>query len=198
MISFLFLSFVSGKLVTEKPSDVNSISVTFNTTEKLNVVGIDHPYVCANFDWWPDSKCDYGNCSWVGNGVNKIDFENKILIQVTELIVFWLLVKISLKAATALSQNVHGLLRIGGSLQDSVTYDFESKKEHCGDFLKLEDPSNIEDWGKGCITKMKRRQLIEFGRKTNMKIIFGLNVKVGKTEKNHNYTGKYSKCIVYK
>ena len=198
MISFLFLSFVSGKLVTEKPSDVNSISVTFNTTEKLNVVGIDHPYVCANFDWWPDSKCDYGNCSWVGNGVNKIDFENKILIQVTELIVFWLLVKISLKAATALSQNVHGLLRIGGSLQDSVTYDFESKEEHCGDFLELEDPSNIEDWGKGCITKMKRRQLIEFGRKTNMKIIFGLNVKVGKTEKNHNYTGKYSKCIVYK
>ena len=88
MISFLFLSLVHGKLVTEKPSDVNSISVTFNTTEKLNVVGIDHPYVCANFDWWPDSKCDYGNCSWVGNGVNKIDFENKILIQVTELIVF--------------------------------------------------------------------------------------------------------------
>ena len=83
MILFLFLSFVSGKLVTEKPSsDVNSISVKFNTTEKLNVVGMDHPYVCANFDWWPDSKCDYGNCSWVGNGVNKIDFENKILIQV--------------------------------------------------------------------------------------------------------------------
>lgn len=82
MISFLFLSLVRGKLVTEKPPAVNSISVKFNTTEKLNVVGIDHPYVCANFDWWPDSKCDYGNCSWVGNGVNKIDFQNKILIQV--------------------------------------------------------------------------------------------------------------------
>ena len=81
-------------------------------------------------------------------------------------------------------------MRIGGSLQDSVTYDFESKEEHCGDFSELENPLNLEDWGKGCITKLKRKQLIEFGRKTNVKIIFGLNVKVGKTEKNHNYTGK--------
>ena len=195
MISFLFFSFVSGKLVTEKPSaDVNSILVKFNTTEKLNVVGMDHPYVCANFDWWPDTKCDYGNCSWVGNGVNKIDFENKILIQVIYSFLNWII--FSFQAATALSQNLHGLLRIGGSLQDSVTYDFESKEEHCGDFLEVADPSKLEDWGKGCITKLKRRQLMEFGKKTNMKIIFGLNVKVGKTENNHNYTGKYSKCRV--
>ena len=83
MISFLFLNFVSAKFVTEKPpSDVKSISVKFNTTEKLNTVGIDYPYVCSNFDWYPGTKCDYGNCSWVGNGLNHIDFENKVLIQV--------------------------------------------------------------------------------------------------------------------
>ena len=79
-----------------------------------------------------------------------------------------------------------------------MTYDFESNVEHCGDFLELMDPSKLEDWGKGCITKLKRKQLMEFGKKTNMKIIFGLNVKVGKTEKNHNYTGKYSKFRVFK
>ena len=83
MISFLFLSFGIGKLVHENPtSDVKSISVNFNTTEKLNTVGINYPYVCSNFDWYPDTKCDYGNCSWVGNGLNKIDFENKVLVQV--------------------------------------------------------------------------------------------------------------------
>jgi len=32
----------------------------------LNEIGIDHPFVCVNLDWWPDSKCDYGNCSWTG------------------------------------------------------------------------------------------------------------------------------------
>ena len=66
----------------------------------------DHPYVCANFDWWPDEKCDYGNCSWVGNGINKLDFDNKVLQQ----------------AATALSKNQYGLLRIGGSLQDHIRF----------------------------------------------------------------------------
>ena len=66
----------------------------------------EHPYVCANFDWWPNEKCDYGNCSWVGNGINKLDFDNKVLQQ----------------AATALSKNKHGLLRIGGSLQDHIRF----------------------------------------------------------------------------
>ena len=83
MISFLFLTFVIAKVVTERPAlHVKSISVKFNTTEKLNSVGIDYPYVCSNFDWYPDTKCDYGNCSWVGNGLNEIDFKNKVLIQV--------------------------------------------------------------------------------------------------------------------
>ena len=60
MISFLFLSFVNSRLVTEEPDITgNSVSVNFNATEKLNSIGIDHPYVCANFDWWPDNKCGF-------------------------------------------------------------------------------------------------------------------------------------------
>ena len=69
-----------------------------------------------------------------------------------------------------------------------MTYDFASKEETCGDFL--EDPSSLERYGKGCITKLKRKQLMEFAKKTNMKIIFGLNGKVGKTEIGHNFTGQ--------
>ena len=34
---------------------------------------------------------------------------------------------------------------------------------------------------------------MEFARKTNMKIIFGLNGKVGKTEIGHNFTGQSTK-----
>ena len=37
--------------------------------------------MCANFDWWPDDKCDYGNCSWTGNGLNKINFDDVVLRQ---------------------------------------------------------------------------------------------------------------------
>ena len=70
-----------------------------------------------------------------------------------------------------------------------MTYDFESKEETCGDFLESEDPFNLQGYGKGCITKLKRKQLMEFATKTNMKIIFGLNGRVGKTEIGHNFTG---------
>ena len=34
---------------------------------------------------------------------------------------------------------------------------------------------------------------MEFAKKTNMKIVFGLNGKVGKTEIGHNFTGQSSK-----
>jgi len=48
-------------------------------------------------------------------------------------------------------------------------------------------------FGKGCITKSKRAQLIEFAKSTGMKVIFGLNALVGRTqhEPYWNYTGAW-------
>ena len=61
--------------------------------------------VCANFDFWPSTKCDYGNCSWVESGLMELDFENNILNQ----------------AADQLGPGF--LLRIGGTLADHVQFD---------------------------------------------------------------------------
>ena len=36
------------------------IDVEIDTGHKLNEIGMKHPFVCANFDWWPNEKCDYG------------------------------------------------------------------------------------------------------------------------------------------
>ena len=74
-----------------------------------------------------------------------------------------------------------------------MTYDFESKEETCGDFLESEDPFNLQGYGKGCITKSKRAQLIEFAKTTGMKVIFGLNALVGRTQNEPywNYTGAW-------
>lgn len=35
---------------------VADISIDINEKIVLNTIGLDHPYVCANFDWWPDVK----------------------------------------------------------------------------------------------------------------------------------------------
>ena len=80
----------------------------------LNEIGIEHPFVCVNLDWWPDSKCDYGNCSWSGAGINKLDFENEVLVQ----------------AAIALSGDSFALLRVGGTLQDHIHYNLNATGQH--------------------------------------------------------------------
>ena len=37
-----------------------AIDVKLDTGHRLNEIGMKHPFVCANFDWWPNEKCDYG------------------------------------------------------------------------------------------------------------------------------------------
>ena len=69
------------------------------------LIGKDHPYVCVNFDWWPDTKCDYGNCSWVDTGAMALDFDNSILNQASEMM------------------GPNFLYRIGGTLADHVRFD---------------------------------------------------------------------------
>ena len=32
------------------------IKIEFDVEKPLNEIGVKHPFVCANFDWWPDSK----------------------------------------------------------------------------------------------------------------------------------------------
>jgi len=160
----LFLS-LFAIFVNAKPS---TFSIKFKEKEPLNRIGIDHPYVCSNFDWWPDAKCDYGNCSWVGNGINNLDFENPVLKQ----------------AARALSGNLNkfGILRIGGSLEDQINYNFTAETEHCDPYPMEKNTTRHSGFNDGCLTKMKRSQLQKFAKETNLKIIFGLNGLIGRTQ----------------
>lgn len=80
----------------------------------MNEIGLEHPYVCVNLDWWPDSKCDYGNCSWTGAGMNALDFGDDILRQ----------------AARSLSGDSYAFLRVGGTLQDHIRYNMSASEQH--------------------------------------------------------------------
>ena len=40
------------EMIPEVNPEVTSVAVNFTTP--LNRIGIDHPFVCANFDWWPE------------------------------------------------------------------------------------------------------------------------------------------------
>ena len=67
--------------------------------------------MCVTLDWWPDQKCDFGNCSWVGGSVNNLRFHDKLLID----------------SLTAL----RGRLRVGGTLSDQVVYQMQTETDSC-------------------------------------------------------------------
>ena len=68
-------------------------------------------YICYNLDWWPDEKCDWGNCSWIGNSVNNLNFENNLLLNA--------------------AHELNGILRVGGTLSDQVIYKMNTKEDNC-------------------------------------------------------------------
>ena len=60
-------------------SQVRAI-IEINEENVLNTIAIEHPFICFTLDWWPDTKISFGNASWIGTGLNNLDFENPKLI----------------------------------------------------------------------------------------------------------------------
>ncbi|KAK4781264.1 hypothetical protein SAY87_017370 [Trapa incisa] len=120
---------------------------------------IDDDFVCATLDWWPPEKCDYGTCSWDHASLLNLDLSNKIL----------------LNAITAFSPLK---IRLGGTLQDKVTYEAEDGQQPCLSFKK--DTSQMFGFTPGCLPMIRWDQLNAFFKKTGAKIIFGLNALTGR------------------
>ena len=57
---------------------------------------INSKFVCYTLDWWPNEKCDWGNCSWVDTSVNKLRFDDQLLIDA--------------------AKQLKGRIRVGGTL----------------------------------------------------------------------------------
>ena len=74
----------------------------------------------------------------------------------------------------------HGLLRIGGTLQDSVIYDFKSSEKHCLPFPFQPDENSRSGFTQECFSAARRREINNFLEKSNLKFIFGLNALDGR------------------
>ena len=58
---------------------------------------INSKFVCYTLDWWPNEKCDWGNCSWVDTSVNKLRFDDTLLVNA--------------------AKKLKGRIRVGGTLR---------------------------------------------------------------------------------
>ncbi|CEL93533.1 unnamed protein product [Vitrella brassicaformis CCMP3155] len=123
-------------------------------------------FVCANLDWWPEDKCDYGICPWHHVGLNSVDFSKLI------------------PAGKALAPFI---LRIGGSLQDHIYY--REDGEACPQEMK-KDPDDRLGFIGGCFSHSRFLELSNYCKEAGCVLAFGLNALYGRRKVGHlSYEG---------
>ncbi|QHO29024.1 Heparanase-like protein [Arachis hypogaea] len=111
----LFLSL----LVLFCPSFSSSEDVKLKVKGVTNIATTDENFICATLDWWPSDKCDYNQCPWGKAGILNLDLNNTILSN-------------AIKAFNPLR------IRLGGSLEDQIIYQF-GKQKHCPTMKKKDN-----------------------------------------------------------
>ncbi|CAH8270412.1 unnamed protein product [Arabidopsis lyrata] len=125
----------------------------------------DENFVCATLDWWPHDKCNYDQCPWGYSSVINMDLTRPLLTK-------------AIQAFKPLR------IRIGGSLQDQVTYDVGNLKTPCRPFQKMN--SGLFGFSKGCLHMKRWDELNSFLTATGAVVTFGLNALRGR----HKLRGK--------
>ena len=145
------------------------ITVDLKIDTKAPVSRIDDLWACVTLDWWPENKCDYGNCPWGQNSVLNIDTKNAVLV----------------KALQAFDGQF--ILRIGGSLSDFVVYKVPPSTSSDGfcNYPDFSPPTNSTKIGyeyfSGCLEMSRWDTLNEFCAATRCNLVFGLNALYGRT-----------------
>lgn len=156
---WLFLASQSSKTaVSQNPAEVVQGSVYIDGGSSIGMTDAD--FICATMDWWPPTKCDYGTCSWGDASLLNLDISNKILLN-------------AIKAFSPLK------IRLGGTLQDKVIYQFRNDPGACTQFIK--DSTEMFGFTRGCLPMSRWDDLNNFFKMAGAKVIFGLNALNGRT-----------------
>ena len=149
----LVLNFISAtRKLTWNPEEVLIDAIVVHE-------GLDHEidskFACVTLDWWPNEKCDYGNCSWVGGSINNLRFDDHLLIRALK--------------------SLNGRLRVGGTLSDQVVYKMQTDTDDCSpQFTPIDTEDKHHAWTDGCISRTRLDKLLNFAAKTETQMIFSL------------------------
>ena len=126
----------------------------------------DDVWACANLDWWPLDKCDYGMCPWGQSGVPNINF-NQTMLQ---------------HAVAAFDGAFH--LRLGGSLADFVMYNVSSQDAaSCVPFSPATNATRLGyDYFTGCMSLKRWNEILDFAQLTNISVVFGVSALHGRVQ----------------
>ncbi|KAM0829670.1 hypothetical protein ACQ4PT_066734 [Festuca glaucescens] len=119
----------------------------------------DDNFICATLDWWPKDKCNYGMCPWHDSSIVNLDLYDPILYN-------------AVKAFKSLR------IRLGGSMQDQVTYKVGKHYDDCHNFRR--EDGRLFGFTDGCLPMNRWDELNIFFRRTNTTVTFGLNALRGR------------------
>ena len=142
-------------------SSIQDSNINIDTTATISHTSSES-WACAGLDWWPTSKCDYGTCAWGNSSLLNLDLDNKRL-------------------QNAVSTLSPVFLRLGGSLCDSVRYDFPGV-----DCVPFSSPTNDTrlgyEIGTGCLSTSRWDKLNQFCTDTGCYLLFGINALIGRSK----------------
>ena len=126
----------------------------------------DDVWACANLDWWPMDKCDYGMCPWGQSGVPNINF-NQTMLQL---------------AVAAFDGAFH--LRLGGSLSDFVLYNVSSTDAAtCVPFSPATNATRLGyNYFTGCLSLKRWNEILDFALLANISVVFGVSALHGRVQ----------------
>ncbi|XP_020591176.1 heparanase-like protein 2 [Phalaenopsis equestris] len=150
--------------------------VTVSIQSVTTIAKTDYNFICATLDWWPPEKCNYNMCPWGNSSILNLDLNNTILNN-------------AIKAFSSLR------IRLGGSLQDQVTYKVGKNSPPCNRFIKLKKPEEgLFGFSTGCLDIPRWDELNVILSRAGAVLTFGLNALYGrrKTTSNGLYNGDWN------
>lgn len=73
---FFFFTVVVGVVqsssilgVGNRDEDIDEEEVKVSVNSAISIAKTDENFICSTLDWWPQDKCDYGQCPWGNAGL---------------------------------------------------------------------------------------------------------------------------------
>ncbi|XP_051215082.1 heparanase-like protein 2 [Lolium perenne] len=155
----IFLCALAIILLFPGPSAAAGEKATVSVRAVTAISHTDDNFICATLDWWPKDKCNYGMCPWHDSSILNLDLYNPILVN-------------AVKAFKSLR------IRLGGSMQDQVTYKVGKHYDDCHNFRR--EDGRLFGFTDGCLPMNRWDELNIFFRRTNTTVTFGLNALRGR------------------
>ena len=116
---------------------------------------------CVNLDWWPNDKCDHGDCPWANASLLNLDLSDPLVLSATR----------ALAPFT---------LRLGGSLADQVRYVGVpgEPSEPCAPFVH--DMGRRLGFRGGCLRWKRWVALLDFCESVGCELFFSINALDGR------------------